>query len=60
MGITIIRFKDLKKEHQDRFRKEWDKDPKNYDEPLDDNQLVMVDVEELNDLMEVSDNSSQQ
>ena len=51
MAITIIKFKDLKEKHQEKFKKEYEADPKNYDEELDENQMVMVDVEELKDIV---------
>lgn len=49
--VIIIKFKDLKEEHKKRFREQWDKNPKNYDEKLDDNQMILIPLTELKDLI---------
>ena len=44
MGLEIIKFKYLDKEDQEQFRKEFEADPLNYDEELDENQLILTEV----------------
>ena len=42
----MIKFKDLNKESQKEVKEDWEKNPINYDEELDENQLIMIDEKE--------------
>ncbi len=47
MAVTIIKYKDMIEEHREKFAEDWDKDSKNYDEELEENQLILIDVNDL-------------
>jgi len=45
MGLKLIKFKDVPKEHKDRIKEEWESDPINYDEEIESDQLILTDLD---------------
>ncbi len=44
MSLNMMLYKDLPEDHKQRVKKEWESDPMNYDEEIDDEQLILTDL----------------
>lgn len=50
MSITMIQFKDFNEKYRKKIKEDWDKDSKNYDEEIEENQLIMIDVDMVKEM----------